>query len=67
MCSISHLKQTTQVCRHRVKMYGLKDCDHHVLAPDTDQINRIKLVQELTVVQRFLIENNPERPFVKIL
>ena len=46
MCSISHLKQTTQLCRHRVKMYGLKNCDHHVLAPDIDQINRIKLVQE---------------------
>ena len=37
------------------------------VAPNTVQITRIKLIQYFLVVQRFLIENKPERPFVKIL
>ena len=57
MCSISD----------RVKVDCLKNCDHHVLAPNTVQITRIKLIQYFLVVQRLLVENNPERPFVEIL
>ena len=46
VCSISNLKQTTQIFRHRVKMGRLENCDHHVLAPDTVQINFLFLITQ---------------------
>ena len=65
--SIPHLKKATCVLRHRFKLNCLKNCFHHVLAPNAIQITRIKFAQWLLVVQRLLIQNNPERPFVKML
>ena len=65
--SVFLIEKTTYVLRHRFKLNCLKNCFHHVLAPNTIQITSIKFAQELMVVQRLLIQNNPERPFVKML